>query len=72
MTPDSGTFAVRRMRASGQDQLGTVLAGKRRCKIKEDDDKVYAISNMVEPPSPTFGLTMKNQLLGFSIGLLSS
>ncbi len=28
---------------------GAVLAGKRRCKIKEDDDKVYAITNMIAP-----------------------
>ena len=36
---DRGPFAVRRMRVRGQEQLGAVLAGKRRCERKDDDDK---------------------------------
>jgi len=46
---DSGPFAVLRMSVSRQDQLGSVLAGNRRRKAKEDKDKVYAFLNMVAP-----------------------
>ena len=46
---DSRPTPVLSMRLSRQDQLGSVLAGNRRRKAKEDKDKVYAFTNMIAP-----------------------
>ena len=53
---DSGPFAVLRMKMSGPEQLGAVLAeNRRRRKANEEKDKVYAFANMIAPAITELG-----------------